>query len=245
MRGDQMAVRLSIVYVVYIHDEERFYTIERLLLQRRVKHQAPPPCGGSAKLQIPSIKQAQSSNIQCTRWAFELAELEPPWGFWGVGIGASDCMSRRSFLRKRIDLARVCRRSNVTYARSTRYCLRLKDRRQRDFYALRCCLELGAQKLALAHADGPGLLRDRADGRGCIALRYRAFRRRGDALFTTAMRCDDRCRHCDLQNGVGGKTNLRANARAEVGDRHGRVRFHGRDVSLVRRVARDRSAFAG
>ena len=85
--------------------------------------------------------------------------------------------------RRRIDLARVCRRSNVTYARNTRYRLRFENRRQCDFYALRRGAQLGPEKLALADADGSGMLRDRVDGGGCIALRYRAIRCRGDALF--------------------------------------------------------------
>jgi hypothetical protein len=58
MRGDQVAVRLSIVYIVYIHDEERFYTIERLLLQRRVKHEAPPPAA-----EIPNSKSQASNEL--------------------------------------------------------------------------------------------------------------------------------------------------------------------------------------
>src|SRR5262249_37932918 len=123
--------------------------------------------------------------------------------FWRLLVGASleflrvgdsvlPIARRCSPWRRRIGLARMCRRSNVIYARNTCYCLRFKNRRQRDFYALRCGAQLGAQELALADADGLGLLRDRIDGRGRIALRYRAIRRRGDALFATAMRRDDR-----------------------------------------------------
>ena len=44
VRGDKVAVRLCIVYIVYIHDEERFYTIERLLPQRRPLAKADRSC---------------------------------------------------------------------------------------------------------------------------------------------------------------------------------------------------------
>jgi hypothetical protein len=123
--------------------------------------------------------------------------------------------------------------------------LRFEDRGQRDFYALRCGAQLGAKKFALANADGSRLLRNRIDGYGRVPVRHRAVRRGSDAILAATMRRDDRCRHSHIQNGAGGETNLRANARTEMGDRHGRVRLHRRHVSLLRRPARDRSTFAG
>src|SRR6266567_3087740 len=83
------------------------------------------------------------------------------------------------------------------------------------------------------------------DGDGCVPVRYRAVRRGSDAILAATMRRDDCCRHSHIQNGAGGETNLRANARAKMGDRHGCVRLHRRHVSLLRRSARDRSTFAG
>src|SRR2546423_1867676 len=59
------------------------------------------------------------------------------------------------------------------------------------------------------------------------------------------MRRDDRGRHGHLQNGPGGETDLRTNAGAEMGHRDGRVRVHRRDVSLLRGVAGNRSAYSG
>jgi hypothetical protein len=58
---------LCIVYIVYIHDEERFYTIERLLLQRASK-----PPGTTArrwKRQTPNPKHQTSSKLQHPMYA--------------------------------------------------------------------------------------------------------------------------------------------------------------------------------
>ena len=96
----------------------------------------------------------------------------------------------------------------VTWQKHKRDSVRLQNRRQRDFYALGCGAQLGAQEFALADADGVGLLRDRVDGHRCVAIRYRAVRCGGDAFLAAAMRRDDRRRHCHLQNGAGGETNL-------------------------------------
>jgi hypothetical protein len=54
--------------------------------------------------------------------------------------------------------------------------LRFEDRGQRDFYALRCGAQLGANKFALADADGSRLLRNRIDGYGRVPVRHRAVR---------------------------------------------------------------------
>ena len=86
--------------------------------------------------------------------------------------------------------------------------VRFEDRRECDFYEVRCRAQLGAQELSLADADGAGLLRDRVDG-GCgVAVRYFAVWRGSDAFFPAAMRRDDRCRHGHLQNGAGGEPDL-------------------------------------
>jgi hypothetical protein len=116
--------------------------------------------------------------------------------------------SRDVAFGERIDLARGCRRSNLTYVGNTRDRIRLKDRRERDLYALRCGAQLGTQKLAVADADGPGLLRNRVNGCRGVSVRYRAIRGGGDALFAAAMRRDDCGRYGHLQNGAGGKANL-------------------------------------
>src|ERR1700756_1680707 len=59
---------------------------------------------------------------------------------------------------------------NFPYARNTCRGVRFKNRRQCHFYALRRSAQLGTQKLSLADADGAGMLRDRIDGRGSVAL---------------------------------------------------------------------------
>src|SRR6266513_5075127 len=59
------------------------------------------------------------------------------------------------------------------------------------------------------------------------------------------MRRDDRGRHRHLQNGAGGETDLRTNAGAEIRHRHGRVCVHRRNVSLLCRLAGNRSAYSG
>src|SRR5260370_11688070 len=48
----------------------------------------------------------------------------------------------------------------ILHARNSVGGLRFKDRRQRNFYAIRCCAQLGTQKLALADAYGARLLRN-------------------------------------------------------------------------------------
>ena len=85
--------------------------------------------------------------------------------------------------------------------------------------------QLDAQKLALADADGPRLLRHRAHGHGRSRFDIVALRRGGDALFAPAERRDDRRRHGDLQNGARREAHLGPDARAEVVHRHGRLRL--------------------
>src|SRR5262249_16473406 len=130
-----------------------------------------------------------------------------------------------------------------SYRGNSLYCLRFENRRQRDFYTFRCSAELGPQELALANAYGSGLLRDRVNGDRCVAVRYCAIWRGSDALFAAAMRCDDRGWDSYLQNGACGEAHLRADARAEMGNRHGRMRFHGRYVPLVRYSAGNRPTY--
>src|SRR5207253_5281390 len=98
----------------------------------------------------------------------------------------------------------------------------------------------GPQELALANADGPGLLRDRVNGGSCIALRYCSIRCRSDALFTAAMRCDDCGGYRFLQKRGGGEKKFRGKARGGGGGFHWGMRFHRRGVLLVRRVAGER-----
>src|SRR5207253_7452699 len=111
---------------------------------------------------------------------------------------------------------------NFSYVGNTRDSIRFKDRRERDFYALRCGPELGPQELALANADGPGLLRDRVNGGSCIALRYCSIRCRSDALFTAAMRCDDCGGELYPQKWGWGKKKFRGKAGGGEGECHGR-----------------------
>src|ERR1041385_3065814 len=59
------------------------------------------------------------------------------------------------------------------------------------------------------------------------------------------MRRDDRGRHRYLQNGARRKENLRADAGTKMGDCDGRMRFYRRHVSLLRGLARNRSASTG
>jgi hypothetical protein len=63
------------------------------------------------------------------------------------------------------------------------------------------------------------------------------FRHGGHAVFAPSIGRDDRGGHGDLQDGAGGEAHLRADGRAEVGDRHGRVRLDGRHVSQLRGAA--------
>ena len=53
--------------------------------------------------------------------------------------------------------------------------LRLEDRGQRHFHPGRCRHELDAQELALADADGSGLLRHRVDGHGAARFDIARF----------------------------------------------------------------------
>ena len=121
--------------------------------------------------------------------------------------------------------------------------LRFQDRRQRHFHPARRGDELDAQELALADADGPGLLRDRTDGHGLRAFRHRPLWRRGDALLAATMRRHDRRRHGHLQDGARGEAHLRSDARAEMGHRDGRLRLERRHVSLLRRACRASTSF--
>ncbi len=57
-------------------------------------------------------------------------------------------------------LAETTASLTILHARNSLGGLRFKDRRQRNFYAIRCCAQLGTQKLALADADGTRLLRN-------------------------------------------------------------------------------------
>jgi hypothetical protein len=98
--------------------------------------------------------------------------------------------------------------SSVRYAASAFLCLRFQDRGQRDFYTVRRGAQLGAKKFTLADADGSRLLRNRINGDGCVAIRYRPVWRRSDAILAKTMRRDDRRRDRDLQNGTGSEKNL-------------------------------------
>src|ERR1044071_2322520 len=59
------------------------------------------------------------------------------------------------------------------------------------------------------------------------------------------MRCHDCRRHSHVQNGAGGKTNLRTDAGTEMGDCDGRLRLKRRNVSVLRGFAGDRSTAPG
>jgi hypothetical protein len=49
---------------------------------------------------------------------------------------------------------------SFSYGNNCPGCLRLKNRRQRDFFQVGRVHQLDAKKLSLANANGPGLLRD-------------------------------------------------------------------------------------
>ena len=72
--------------------------------------------------------------------------------------------------------------------------IRFQNRRQHHLFATRCLYQLDAQKLTLADAHGPCLLRHRAHGSSVRPLRYRQIRRRGHEVFAPAIRCHDRSR---------------------------------------------------
>ena len=89
-------------------------------------------------------------------------------------------------------------------------------------------------ELDLAGHVRPRLLRDRDDVDRLVALRHRALRRRGLPLVAAPGRPADRLRPRRAQDGRAASPDLRPDARAEVGDRDGRLRELGRDVQQLR-----------
>ena len=76
--------------------------------------------------------------------------------------------------------------------------VRFQNRRQHHLFETRCLYQLDAQKLTLADAHGPRLLRHRAHGGSVRPLRYLQIRRRGHEVFAPAIRCHDCRRDCHL-----------------------------------------------
>ena len=95
--------------------------------------------------------------------------------------------------------------------------------------------ELGAQERALPARLRPRLLRDRDDHRDRLAAeRPVALRRRGDPLLAAPGRPADPVRARLDQDGADHPPALRPDARAEVGDRDGRVLVERRHVQQLR-----------
>src|SRR5207248_1129525 len=80
----------------------------------------------------------------------------------------------------------------------------------------------------------PRLLRDRDDVDRLVALRHRAVRHGAVPRLAAAGRPADRLRPRRAQDGRAAAPDLRPDARAEVGDRDGRLRQLGRHVQQLR-----------
>ena len=93
---------------------------------------------------------------------------------------------------------------------------------------------LGAGQLDLAGHLRARVLRDRDDVDRLVALRRRPLRRRGLPLLAPPGRPADRLRPGRAQDGGAAAADLRPDARAEVGDRDGRLCQLGRDVQQLR-----------
>src|SRR6267143_5919755 len=98
-------------------------------------------------------------------------------------------------------------------------------------------LQLGAQVGALADDVWAGVLRHRDDRVFDRAVRYRALWVGGISAQPTAVGSNDRLRDGHAEDGAGGEENLRADARAEVGDFDGRVLVGRRAVQYLCRAA--------
>ncbi|CAA9415227.1 MAG: NADH-ubiquinone oxidoreductase chain B, partial [uncultured Pseudonocardia sp.] len=94
--------------------------------------------------------------------------------------------------------------------------------------------QLDPQVLAVARHLRAGVLRDRDDDDRCAALRPRALRHGGLPRLAAPGRPDDRGRPGEQQDGPGPAPDLRPDARAALGARHGRVRQFRRHVQQLR-----------
>src|SRR5512133_1557804 len=92
---------------------------------------------------------------------------------------------------------------------------------------------LGADEIDVAGHVRPRVLRDRDDVDRLRALRHRALRDGGVPRVAAPGRPLDRVRPRRAQDGGAAATDLRPDARAEVGDRDGRVRELGGDVQQL------------
>src|SRR5690606_2510179 len=90
--------------------------------------------------------------------------------------------------------------------------------------------ELGASELALADAVRHGMLRDRDDGDGGVALRSGAVRDGTHVVLAAAGGSADLRGPGDLQDGARAAADLGSDAAAEVGDLDGGVRVVWRRV---------------
>src|SRR5205823_5521351 len=93
---------------------------------------------------------------------------------------------------------------------------------------------LGADEVDVARHVRARMLRDRDDVDRLVALRHRALRNGGVPLVTATGRPADRLRPRLAQDGRAAPADLRPDARAQVGDRDGRVRELGRHVQQLR-----------
>ena len=106
--------------------------------------------------------------------------------------------------------------------------------------AARLPRELGARQLAVADALRHGLLRDRVHGDRGERLRPRALRHGADELLAAAGRRAHLRRPSSVQAGADHPPHLAADAAAQMGHLHGRLRFHRRNVRQLRGGAGNR-----
>ncbi len=118
--------------------------------------------------------------------------------------------------------------------REQRAGLQQQDRGRCHRHPRGCRHQLDPHQLDVADADGPGLLRHRADGHCLVPVRHRPVRGRGHAFLAAPVRLHDRGRHRDLQDGHRRPPDLRPDGRAQVGHRHGCLRELGRHVPQLR-----------
>src|SRR6266487_2141454 len=132
--------------------EGPFYTIGSLISQCGWPNK-PSPTSNRLVCNIKSYNR-----ISHTDWVLKFYGLEVLWKLGGSAW-------------RLLTVASLSRHFNVWYVRNASNRLRFQDRRKRDFYPFRCGTQLGSEEFTLADADGTGLLRHRADGHGCVALR--------------------------------------------------------------------------
>src|SRR6266581_2404403 len=123
---------LSMLIIRALLYNERMFSATHAAKAPNSNHQAPN------KILTPIFKQQQLL-LEIHDWSFPRIS--------GLGFGALSILHAPG--------------AGLTscHVGTTRDGLRFKNRRQRDLYAPRCCVQLGPQKFALADADGTRLLR--------------------------------------------------------------------------------------